>query len=105
MFSRQLTWQVDSYLPQARASPLSQLCFQVRQPGFFHGWLSNSLVRLRTGTQLSVSGTGRVPGGQPCIEWPSSPRPGRCRWPLSTQNFWEMKQLTLPPSWQEDLAG
>jgi hypothetical protein len=98
MFSRQLTWQVDSYLPQAWASPLSQLCFQVRQPGFFHGWFSNSLDRLRTGTQLSVSGTGRVPGGQPCIELPSSPRPGRCRWPLSTQNFWEMKQLTLPPS-------
>jgi hypothetical protein len=79
MLSRQLTWQVDSYLPQARASPLSQLCFQVRQPGFFHGWLSNSP--------------------------PPSPRPGRCRWPLSTQNFWEMEQLTLPPSWQEDLAG
>jgi hypothetical protein len=105
MVSRQLTWQVDSYFPQARASPLSQLCFQLRQPGFFHGWLSNSLDRLRTGTQLSVSGICRVPGGQPCMEWPSSPRAGRCRWPLSTQNFWEMEQLTLPPSRQEDAAG
>ncbi|MEF3366130.1 hypothetical protein V3H18_06220 [Methylocystis sp. 9N] len=102
---RQFTWQVDSYFAQDLASPVSQFCFQVRQPGFFHGWLSNSPDRLRIGTQLSVCGTGRVPGGQPCMEPPSSPRAGRCGRLLSTQNFWEMKQLTAPPSRHVDWAG